>query len=83
MQPGRARKRDPHRCRACGARFDVTYFDDRESQRLLDRRIAVQARCPSCGHGRSVSLPPGAERTLEVALRHPGRDAAADSGGSG
>jgi len=74
----RERKRDPHQCAACGARFDVAYFDDRRGSRNIGASL-VEVRCPTCGKPRSVSLPMGAENTLLVELD----EAEADEGGGG
>jgi len=68
MPEPRVRKGDPHRCSACGAGFEVTYFDDRVGERALLPMSIARAACPACGHTRSVSLPAGAERTLKVEL---------------
>jgi hypothetical protein len=62
----RARKSEPHRCPACGAAFDVTYFDDRSGPRAQLPMITAEAACPDCGRTRSVALPAGSERTLAV-----------------
>ena len=76
----RARKSEPHRCPACGAAFDVTYFDDRTGVRSLLPMTTTEAACPACGRARSVALPAGAESTLAVELRE---GAEADEGGGG
>jgi DNA-directed RNA polymerase subunit RPC12/RpoP len=68
MAEARARKSDPHRCPECGVGFEVTYFDDRVGERALLPMTIARAACPACGHRRSVSLPAGAERTLQVEL---------------
>jgi hypothetical protein len=74
----RDRKRDPHQCGACGARFDVTYFDDRRGSRDVGSTL-VEVPCPACGRPRSVALPVGAEKTLLVEID----EAEADEGGGG
>ena len=74
----RVRKRDPHRCAACGASFDVAYFDDRRGSRDVGSSL-VEIPCPACGKRRSVALPVGAEKTLLVELD----EAEADEGGGG
>lgn len=61
----RERKREPHRCAACGIRFSVTYFDDRRGSRDVGAGL-VEVPCPACGRARSVALPVGAEQTLVV-----------------
>jgi predicted RNA-binding Zn-ribbon protein involved in translation (DUF1610 family) len=80
MHMARARKSDPHRCPKCGTGFDVTYFDDRTGERAHLPMTTAEAACPACGHVRSVSLPAGAERTLEVELSE---GAEADEGAGG
>ena len=79
MPEPRARKSDPHRCPACSAGFEVTYFDDRVGERALLPMTIARAACPACGHSRSVSLPAGAERTVLVELS----EGSADEGGGG
>jgi hypothetical protein len=74
----RERKRDPHRCAACGAQFDVAYFDDRRGSRDVGSSF-VEVACPACGKPRSVALPIGAEKTLLVEIN----EADADEGGGG
>ena len=69
MQEPRVRKRDTHRCPMCQAGFDVSYFDDRVGERSLLPVTIAKAVCPACGHGRTVSLPAGSERTMLVELR--------------
>lgn len=67
----RDRKRDPYTCAACGARFEVTYFDDRaESVPTLH-----DVGCPQCGRAKSITLPVAAERTLQVELDDSGAEA--------
>jgi predicted RNA-binding Zn-ribbon protein involved in translation (DUF1610 family) len=68
MPEARARKSDPHRCAACGAGFAVTYFDDRVGERALLPMTIAKAACPACGHSRTISLPAGAEHTLQIEL---------------
>jgi hypothetical protein len=68
LEVRRERKRDPHRCLACKARFEITYFDDRGDERDALPALPVEVACPRCGRTKSVSLPAGAERTLEVEL---------------
>jgi predicted RNA-binding Zn-ribbon protein involved in translation (DUF1610 family) len=68
MHTTRSRKSDPHRCPGCGASFEVTYLDDRTGERALLPMASLDVACPQCGRMRSVSLPAGAERTLEVEL---------------
>jgi hypothetical protein len=80
MHTPRSRKGEPHRCRDCGASFEVTYFDDRTGERALLPMASLDVACPLCGRTRSVSLPAGAERTLEVELTE---GAEADEGGGG
>jgi hypothetical protein len=80
MAEARVRKSDPHRCPACGAGFEVTYFDDRVGERALLPMTIARAACPACGHSRSISLPAGAERTLLVELSE---GVEADEGGGG
>ena len=60
--------------------FEVTYFDDRTGDRAHLPLTTAEAACPACGHNRSVSLPAGAEQTLEVE-RSEGVEA--DEGGGG
>ena len=72
----RERKRDPHTCAGCGARFDVAYFDDRADSAPLLHDVG----CPSCGKAKSISLPQGSERTLLVELDETGGDVE-DGGG--
>lgn len=79
MPEARARKSDPHRCAECGAAFAVTYFDDRVGERALLPMTIAKAACPACGHSRTVSLPAGSERTLQIELS----DGEADEGGGG
>jgi DNA-directed RNA polymerase subunit RPC12/RpoP len=62
--PVRDRKRDPYTCAGCGARFDVTYFDDRAESVPMLHDVA----CPQCKRAKSVMLPQAAERTLQVEL---------------
>lgn len=76
----RARKSHPYRCPRCDAAFEVTYFDDRTGDRAHLPLTTAEAACPACGHTRSISLPAGAERTLEVE-RSEGVEA--DEGGGG
>ena len=78
--PERARKSDPHRCPECGAAFEISYFDDRVGERALLPMTIAKAACPACGRSRSVSLPAGAERTLEVELSE-GSEADEGAGG--
>ena len=80
MPEARVRKSDPHRCPACSAGFEVSYFDDRTGERALLPMTLARAACPACGHSRSISLPAGAERTLEVELRE-GHEADEGAGG--
>ncbi len=80
MPEPRVRKSDAHRCPACSAGFEVTYFDDRVGERALLPMTIARATCPACGHSRSVSLPAGAERTLRVELSE---GVEADEGGGG
>jgi hypothetical protein len=80
MPTPRARKSDPHHCPACGASFEVTYVDDRTGERALLPMAGVNVACPLCGRVRSVSVPAGAERTLEVELVE---GLEADEGGGG
>jgi len=68
MPPVRDRKRDPHRCLQCAASFDVTYYDDRTDERASLPPQSVDVSCPGCGHRKSILVPAGAERTLEVEL---------------
>lgn len=77
MEPTvRDRKRDPYTCAGCGARFDVAYYDDR-----VDSAPALQdVACPRCGRAKSITLPQGAERTLQVELDETGVEAE-DGGG--
>jgi DNA-directed RNA polymerase subunit RPC12/RpoP len=79
MPATRIRKSDPHRCPECGADFEVSYFDDRVGERAQLPLTTTEAACPACGYSRSVSLPAGAERTLQVELS----GAEADEGGGG
>lgn len=80
MPEARVRRSDPHRCPECGARFEASYFDDRTGERSDLPPVTTQARCPGCGRGSSLSLPAGAERTLQLELSE---GAEADEGGSG
>ena len=80
MPEPRVRKSDAHRCPACSAGFEVTYFDDRVGERALLPMTIARAACPACGHSRSVSLPAGSERTLRVELSE---GVEADEGGGG
>jgi hypothetical protein len=65
MDQVRERKRDPHRCLGCAAGFEVAYFDDRADERAALHEVLVDVPCPGCGRTKSVSVPAGAERTLE------------------
>ena len=80
MPEPRVRKSDPHRCPACDAGFEVTYFDDRVGERSLLPMTIARVDCPACGQGRSVSLPAGSERTLRI--EH-SEGVEADEGGGG
>ena len=80
MQTPRSRKSDPHHCPHCDTSFEVTYIDDRAGERALLPMASLDVACPICGRMRSVSLPAGAERTLEVELSE---GAEADEGGGG
>jgi predicted RNA-binding Zn-ribbon protein involved in translation (DUF1610 family) len=80
MHMPRSRKSDPHRCPNCGVSFEVTYFDDRTGERALLPMASLDVACPLCGRMRSVSLPAGAECTLEVELIE---GTEADEGGGG
>ena len=80
MQDPRVRKSDPHRCPKCKAGFDITYFDDRIGERSLLPMTIAKAACPACGHSRTISLPAGSERTLQI---EPREGADADEGGGG
>jgi DNA-directed RNA polymerase subunit RPC12/RpoP len=80
MPEARDRKRDPHRCSACGTNFDVTYFDERRSDRNALPGTTVDVACPECGHPRSVLVPVGAERTIVVERDEIGET---DEGGGG
>jgi hypothetical protein len=80
MHMTRSRKRHPHRCAGCESAFEVTYFDDRTDERAQLPLAVADVSCPSCGRKRSVALPFGAERTLEVELDE---IAEADEGGGG
>ncbi len=62
----RDRKRDPHRCPACQAAFEVAYFDDRRDERADLPPVVVEVACPSCGRPKGATVPAGAERTLLV-----------------
>jgi predicted RNA-binding Zn-ribbon protein involved in translation (DUF1610 family) len=68
MHQTRSRKSHPHRCPGCGARFEVTYFDDRTGERAQLPLASLDVSCPACGRMRSIALPAGTERTLEVEL---------------
>jgi hypothetical protein len=74
----RERKRDPHQCGGCGARYDVAYFDDRRGSRAFGSSL-IEVHCPACGKAHSVTLPMGAENTLLVELD----EAESDEGGGG
>ncbi len=77
----RSPKSHPHRCAGCEAAFEVKYFDDRVADDRAQLPLAVvDVSCPKCGHRRSITLPSGAERTLEVELNEA---AEADEGGGG
>jgi len=77
MEPTvRERKREPYTCAGCGARFDVAYFDDRQDSVTVLHDVG----CPSCARAKSISLPQGAERTLQVELDDSGVEAE-DGGG--
>ena len=76
----RERKRDPHRCAGCGTAFEVTYFDDRASDRTTLPPLPVDVACPVCGRAKSLTVPAGSERTI-VVERDDGEDA--DEGGGG
>jgi hypothetical protein len=77
MEPTvRERKREPYSCAGCGARFEVAYFDDRaESVPVLH-----DVGCPRCARPKSISLPQGSERTLQIELDESGIEAE-DGGG--
>jgi hypothetical protein len=64
----RERKRDPHRCPACQAAFDVAYFDDRQDERADQGLVTVEVACPSCGKSKVATVPAGAEKTLLVEI---------------
>jgi len=64
----RERQRNPHRCPECSASFEVAYFDDRKDERAALPEVLAEVACPRCGRSRSVALPSGAERTLEVEI---------------
>ena len=68
MSGVRVRKRNPHRCLGCTASFEVAYFDDRDDERAALPGLLVDVACPRCGRTKSVSLPAGADRTLEVEI---------------
>ena len=77
MEPNvRERKRDPYTCAGCGARFDVSYFDDRQDSSPVLHDVG----CPRCAHAKSISLPQGAERTLLVELDETEMDAETGGG---
>jgi len=80
MPEARVRKSDPHRCPECDAAFEVSYLDDRVGDRAQQPMTVARAACPACGHARSIPLPAGAERTLQVE-RSEGLEA--DEGGGG
>jgi transposase-like protein len=80
MRALRSRKSEPHRCPGCGSSFEVTYLDDRRGERALLPMASLDVACPLCGRTRSVTLPAGAERTLEV---EPVEGPEADEGGGG
>lgn len=80
MDQVRERKRDPHRCLGCAASFEVAYFDDRADERAALPEVLVDVPCPGCGRTKSVSVPAGAERTLEVEIED-NEDAEEGAGG--
>ena len=81
MHMTRTRKSHSHRCAGCETAFEVKYFDDRVADDRAQLPLAVvDVSCPKCGRTRSVTLPFGAERTLEV---EPDEDAESDEGGGG
>jgi hypothetical protein len=80
MAATRRPKSDPHRCPACDASFEVTYFDDRTGERAHLPMASVDVACPACGRMRSLSLPAGAESTIRVDLIE---GPEADEGGGG
>src|SRR5262249_13105405 len=80
MPEVRVRKRDPYRCVACEASYELAYFDDREDERAALPAALVDVACPRCGRTKSVSLPSGADRTLEVEIDE-GEDADEGAGG--
>ena len=72
MEPTpRERKRDPHTCAGCSARFEITYFDDRAETVPTLQDVS----CPKCGKPMSITLPQAAERTLQVELDETGAEA--------
>ena len=79
MTSPRERKRDPHHCAACGADFEVEYYDDRTGARAAAPPVTMDVACPACGKPKTVSLPAGAERTLVVELE----EGETDEGGGG
>ncbi|HEY7412031.1 MAG TPA: hypothetical protein VII13_14885 [Vicinamibacteria bacterium] len=76
--PTRERRRDPHRCKACGTAFEVTYFDDRRDARSELPPVLADVPCPRCGKTKSVTVPAGAERTLVI---EPGGEVSETGGG--
>ncbi|HEY3119427.1 MAG TPA: hypothetical protein VGL15_02310 [Vicinamibacteria bacterium] len=77
----RERKRAPHLCGACGSRFEVCYFDDRQDDMQEPTGSLIEVHCPHCGKPKTVSVPRGAERT--VLIEPVDEDAEADEGGGG
>jgi hypothetical protein len=80
MTATRERKRDPHRCATCSTLFEVTYFDDRASDRTTLPALPVDVACPQCGRAKSIMVPAGAERTIVVERDEDGE---AEEGGGG
>ena len=68
MEVLRERQRTAHRCVECSTGFEVAYFDDRRDERADLPEVLAEVACPRCGRSRAVSVPAGAERTLEVEI---------------
>lgn len=55
------RRREPHRCVACKARFEVAHKGN-----PVDPPVAVEVHCPECGKALTVSVPEGTQKDLLV-----------------
>jgi hypothetical protein len=56
-------RRKPHTCLECGGHFEVGYPEQPEPVAWVETPVP----CPHCTHPKTVSVPRGTERELEVA----------------